>query len=358
MSISRQTKAIDSAQSSVWLAKQMRTFMLAVSLLFGVTLMGTVGFILVEGWSLHDGLYMTIITLSTVGYGEVKPLTTNGQIFAMLLIMAGVLVVAYSVGIIASTALEGELYRYRGVAKMFKKIQALNNHIIICGYGRLAKFMIPDLLAGGHKIVVIDNNPMTLVELEAEGILYLEGNAFDDEVLQHAKVEKAAALLALLPSDSDNVFITLSARSLNPKVRILARTEHAHTETKLIQAGADQTFSAYRVGAARVVQQLLHPNISDFLELDTEDSQSHLIVEQINVPHDCPVGGQTIGELGIDKRQDITIAACSDKKGNMNLSPLATTTIEPGATVIALGTATAIKSFTSLVEDYKEKGSD
>ncbi len=344
-------KSLVEAKSNLWLSKQIRAFQLAVALLFVTSIFGTVGYMAVEGWSLHDAVYMTVITLSTVGYGEVKPLSTEGEVFTIALIVLGVMVAAYSIGIIGRTALEGELYRFRGIAKMYKKIAGFNNHIILCGYGRLGKFITPDIIKSGSDIVVIEHDPMTLVELETLGVPFIEGNAYDDEVLIQAGVERASALLALLPSDSDNVFITLSARALNENIRILARTEQPHTETKLKQAGANHVFSPYRVSASRVTQQLLHPNVSDFLQIKGGDQDRAFVVEQIKIPEGSPVLGKTIESLSLENNGNMTIAACSDASGNLNLRPQDSTVLESGCTLIALGLEDAVKSFTDLIEN-------
>ena len=336
-------------KSQAWLAKQMKSFYVAVGLLSFIILFGIAGYMIVEDWGLHDAFYMTIITLSTVGYGEVIPLTKNGQLFSSILIIMGMFVAAYSFGMIGRTALEGELNRFRGISRMFKKIAALEDHIILCGYGRLAKFIIPDLLDSGCEVVVIDSNPLAIIDLEGLGIPYVEGNAYEDDTLKQAGIGRARALLALLPNDSDNVFITLTARALNEKLSIISRTELLSGESKLRQAGANTVISPYRVSASRLVQQLLHPVVNDFLEILSDDDGHHLAVEQVMVPGSSPVNGKTLGECRIREETGVIVAACQDDNGQMNLQPTKETVIHGGSMVVALGTREALAKFSSLV---------
>lgn len=212
-------------KSQAWLSDHVKGLYVAVLLLIIITCTGIVGYSTIEGWSQLDSFYMTIITLSTVGYGEVQSLSPEGKIFSSILIMGGMTVAAYCFGVIGRSALQGELYRYRRLLKMNKQIANMKGHTIICGFGRLAGFVIPEIVETGKQIVVIESNPDKITQINLLGLPYIEGSAHDDEVLLAAGVDKASALLALTSNDSENVFITLCARALNSRIVIMARAE-------------------------------------------------------------------------------------------------------------------------------------
>lgn len=337
-------------KSKVWLSKQFNSLVLAFSLLFTITAIGTSGYMFIEGWSFLDSLFMTIISISTVGYGLVEPLSPAGVWFTCFLIIVAMSVALYCFSLIGQIALEGELYRFRGMYKMRKRIDSFNNHIIVCGYGRLARTTIPDLLEFGTDVVVLDTDPNEILALELDDIPFIEGNAFDDFTLKQAGIERASALLAILPSDADNVYITLSARTLNKQIKILARSEDPAGEAKLKLAGANQVISPFRVSGNRLVQQLLHPNVNDFLQIITDKSGTSLVLEQVIIPPSSPLGGRTIGDAEVRTKTGVMIAACIATDGNMILAPDKNTVLESGIMVVILGTKESIDKFQSVVE--------
>lgn len=333
-----------------WSDEHLHSFVKASCLLVMVLSLGTSGFALVEGWGFHDSFYMTVITLSTVGYGEVQPLSQAGQSFAIVLILLGMITVAYAVSIIGRTALEGELYQFRRIKKMTKEIKRFENHFIICGFGRLARYVIPDLLDRNEQVVIIENDPDAIAMIDAMRLPYIQGNAYNDDILEMAGIRRATSLLAVLPEDADNVFITLSARNLNKRLKIIARTELPAGEEKLRLAGANHVVAPYRVSGARIVQQLTHPFVNDFLEIATDSKGQSLAVEQIIVPEKSSIAGKTILEAAIRQKTGTSIAAIIGTDGEIHLSPGGDDILHGGTSIIAFGTPEGFQKLNDLIE--------
>lgn len=337
-------------RSKAWLEKHFRSFMMASCLLVIVLSFGTAGFSLIENWDLHNSFYMTVITLSTVGYGEVQPLSRPGQLFAAFLILAGMVTVAYAVSVIGRSALEGELYKYRRINKMRKEIGQYSNHVIVCGFGRLARFVIPDLLDRGLKVVIIESDLEAIESIESQSLPFVEGNAYEDETLLAAGIASAQSLLAVLPKDADNVFITLSARHLNPRVNIIARTELPAGEAKLRLAGANQVVAPYRVSGSRIVQQLTHPYVNDFLEVASGVHGEKLVLEQLVIPKESHFAGVTLGESGIVEKTGTSIAAFIRCDGSLEINPGRDSVLEGGSTLIAFGSGQGMEKLSDLMD--------
>lgn len=318
-------------------------------MLFVITAFGVLGYMMLEGWSFHDSLFMTIITLSTVGYNQVKPLSPEGELFTSLLIVFGIGVAMYAFTVFGRTAIEGELFRFRRMAKMRSRIERLNGHIIVCGFGRLANYLVPELLERDKQIVVIENNPDVTAQLDAMDILYVEGSAEEDRVLLEAGLKRAETLLALLGSDADNVFVTLSARYLNQKIRIISRAESQGGESKMMRAGANHVVSLFKVSSTRIVQQLMHHNVNDFLEIVSDQDGNSLSLEQLIVPDNSALVGQTLEESKVRQETGVMIAAFIGRDGDMLLSPGKDSVIQSGATVIALGTNPSLEKFSEML---------
>lgn len=337
-------------RSENWIHESYRALVTAILLLFAMTIIGALGYIIIEGWTLREAFFMSVITLSTVGYGEPHELSAGGEIFSICLIMTSMSVAAYCFGVIGRTALQGEIHHYRRAIKMRKTIDSLKGHAIICGYGRLARFIVPDLLDHNTDVVIIENDKLRIAELEKTKIPFIEGNAYEDDTLKSAGVEQAANLITLLPRDADNVFVTLCARHLNEKITISARTETEENEKKLRRAGANHVIAPFRVSATRAVQQLLHPYVNDFLHIATDESGENLSLEQIVLPKNSPLNSQTLAESGIRQKTGVIVAACIDRQGKMILSPDKDTELVAGSTLILLGTERSLERFGEVME--------
>ena len=326
-------------------------FLRAAGLILAIISIGTVGYEVIEGWPFLDALFMTITSVTTVGYGEVHPLGPQGKIFTCLLIFAGVSAAAYAFSTIVRLVVEGEIYRMRGVRKMRAQIEQLNHHTIVCGYGLLGKIVVRELLNSGQDIVVIDEDPLKITELEQNGISFVQGSAYDDEVLQRAGVKRAKSLISLLPRDADTIYVTLCARDLNPELTIVARTEDEAGEKRLRRAGATQVFTPYRFAGSRLVQQLVKPKVSHFLEIAVNPTAAPLAMEEVVVPLDSQLAGQTLESSALRKKTGVVVAAFIEPNGNMLFNPGPDNVIMPGATMIVLGERNSLIKLGELLQE-------
>jgi voltage-gated potassium channel len=276
---------------------------LKISLLILLLLvsLGTAGYMYLEGWRVLDAFYMTVITLATVGFQEVHHLDDAGKVFTALLIVFGVSVLGYTVGKLAQIMFEGEFQRFLGRKKVEMSIEALREHYIICGYGRIGALICREFAAKPIPFLVVENNPAVLEKLEEDNILYLRGNATEDETLLKAGIKNAKGLVSVVTSDTENVYITLTARGLNPDLFILARSGEPSSEIKLQRAGANKVISPYHIGGTRMAQAILRPNVVDFIEIATGREHLDLQMEEIFIPGQSPFIGQNLKDAGLRK---------------------------------------------------------
>ena len=321
----------------------LRQFRFSLLILISVIALGAGGYMTIEHWSLFDALYMTVITLSTVGYQEVHQLTPLGKLFTLTLIVAGCGIIAYAVGSMIQLMVEGQLRRLLGRKKLEKRISKLNNHYIICGFGRIGSLICRDFLARPLPFVVVDKNSQAIELLDRAGYFYVHGDATNDETLLAAGVERAKGLITAVTSDTDNVYITLTARGLKPDLFILARAGEEGSEKKLLRAGASKVISPYTMGASRMAQAILRPSVVDFIELATGTESLELQMEEIAVQDRSPLAGQTLIESGIRQRMGIIIVGIKKPDGHMIFNPEPSTRISAGATLITLGQPPSIR---------------
>jgi voltage-gated potassium channel len=238
-------------------------FRLPAVLLGFFILFGTVGYAVVERWSLLDSFYMTIITISTVGFTEVHPLNTPGRLFTSVLIVGGVGTMLYAFGVFAETLSEGHFLEFRRVGRLERKVRALRDHFIVCGYGRIGTQVVSEFENSGHDYVVIDNNRDAIERLRQEDRLHIEADAASEEVMREAGIEHARALISAVDSDERSVYITLIARSMNPKLWIVARASRAASIRRLELAGANQAVSPYLMAGHRMAEMAVDPGLED-----------------------------------------------------------------------------------------------
>jgi voltage-gated potassium channel len=298
---------------------------------------GTIGYIVIEGWSFTDALYMTVITLGTVGYGEVQGLSPAGRIFTMVLIIVGVGFVFYLAATVIQFMVEGRVREILGRRKLEKKIRAQKGHYIVCGYGRVGSSICEALGSKPIGIVVIERDPARVAKLNERNILHVVGEATDEENLIRANVQQARGLIAALKTDSDNVYVALSARQLNPDLFIMARAGEERSEKKLIAAGANKVVCPYRMGAHRIAQTILRPTVTDFLELTVTETTRDIQMEEMPVHHSSKLINVALQDSGIRKELDLIIVAVKKAPGDMLFNPSSQTRLEAGDTVIAIG---------------------
>ncbi len=322
-----------------------------VIVLIAVISFGTIGYSVIEQWNIFDSLYMTIITLTTVGYEEVHTLSKAGKIFTIVLILSGVGGMFYTLSVAAKVVIEGELRDIFGRKKLSKTIEGLKNHYIICGYGRMGKIISKELAAYGAHFVVIEKSPEVLTTVDKD-LLALQGDSTQDLVLKEAGIERARGLISVLSSDSDNLYVVLSARGLNPKLRIAARASEEGAEQKLIRAGADNVISPYHIGALRIAHTMLKPAVVDFIEFATRRGNIELQMEEINVKEDSHIVGLSLDECGIRKELGIIIVAIKRTSGEMEFNPTSTSVVKQGDTLIAMGEVSQLKKLEQLVSKH------
>ena len=264
-----------------------------------LTALGTLGYIVIEGMSFLDALYMTVITISTVGYGEVKPLDQQGRVFTIALIVLGVGTAFYLFATMTEIIIEGQLRDYLGAKGMLRKIHRLKDHVIICGFGRFGRAVAEELLRHRVPMVIIDSNPQSAEDLIRLDIPHLIGDAMHDDVLEDAGIRSARALVAATASDADNVYITLAAREKNRAISIHARGEGDVGLRRLKLAGADQVISAYQYGGYRVASTIIRPSVVDFIELFTSGRGEEVDLEEIRIPENSRMVGKTV--MGIEQ---------------------------------------------------------
>jgi voltage-gated potassium channel len=304
--------------------------------LLALLIFGSLGFMWLEGWNFFDALYMTVTTLATVGYGEIHPLDRIGRIYNMVLILTGMGVMFYIVSSLARVVIEGEIQAVFGRRKLIKHIRRLKNHYIICGFGRIGEIIARHLTARGLSLVVIDKTADHIPRLEELGYYFLTGDATRDEVLLEAGIERAKGLVAVVGSDADNVYIVLTARSLNPKLFIVARGEEPGSEQKLLRAGADKVESPYRMGGQKMAHTILHPTVVTFMELAMKQGVDWSM-EEIAVGQTSALLGVPLSDSGLRQNLDLILVAIKRAGGDMLFNPSHETPILAGDTLIALG---------------------
>lgn len=310
--------------------------------LVSVIAVGTAGYTVIEGWSPFDALYMTVITLATVGFREVHELSRHGMAFTIVLIIFGAGIIAYAIGSVAQFMVEGHLQRVLGRRKVEKQIERLSGHYIICGFGRIGAIICRELRTKPLPFVVVEKDPHLCEKIAHERYLYVAGNATDDDILIAAGIRRARGLITVVTSDTDNVYITLTARGLNPELFILARAGEEGSEKKLARAGASKVISPYTIGASRMAQAILRPSVMDFIEIATAGQNIELQLEEIRVQHGSQLVDTTLVDSGIRKDLGLIIVGILKDDGRMIFNPAPETTIREGDVLIALGQQSAI----------------
>ncbi len=307
-------------------------------MLFLVVSMGTVGYMILEKWNFLDSLYMTVITLTTVGFSEVNPVSDQGRILTMTILISGLGVVGYLVGTLTQIVVEGQLLRIMGRKKLERQIEKLKNHIIICGYGRVGRIICEEIYRSKPTpLVVIDNDSTVTAKIEEDGHLYLLGDATEEQCLLKAGIRSAKGLATALDSEADNVYITLTAKGLKPNLFIIARAGRIGSEKKLVQAGANHVVSPHQIGGYRMAQALLRPNVTEFIDFATHDPGTGMGMEEIPVRPQSKLADVALVDSGIRKELDLIIVAIKKADGTMLFNPASHTTIQIGDTLIALG---------------------
>jgi voltage-gated potassium channel len=305
-----------------------------VLLLVVVFVGGTLGY-LALGLSLLDALYQTVTTVSTVGYRELGHATRAWKIFTLVVIVLGVSTVLYTFGSLLETLVEGRLTDRLGRRRMDRRIQALRGHVIVCGWGRVGRTVAAYVQGGGRDAVVIDTNAERLASVP---YAYVEGDATDDAVLRLAGIEHASTLIAALDTDADNLYVTLTGRSLRDDLFIVARARVATAEAKFLQAGANRVVNPQHIGGARMAALALQPAVAEFLDVVMHDGSLEFRLEEVPVPHGSAIAGRTLRDAHIRDQTGALVLAVRDPQGEFLTNPSPDTEIVPGHVLIAIGT--------------------
>lgn len=299
--------------------------------------LGTAGYMLIEAWGLMDALYMTVITLTTVGYGEVHEITQAGRIFTVILILLGVGFCLYVAGSVIEFLLEGRIRIILGRRKLDKQISHLRDHYIVCGYGRIGRVLSRYLVEGHRDVVTVERDRDRIPVMDEDGILYVAGEATEEANLVKAGIERAKGLVTVLSTDAENVFLLLTAKRLNPELFLVARASQNSTKATLYTAGANVVVSPYDTGARRIAHAILRPLVIDFLEMAFADESTSIQIEEIPVNTSSGLIDMTLQDSGIRKNLNLIIIAMKKADGSMLFNPSAETRIGAGDTLITVG---------------------
>ncbi len=317
-----------------------------IVVLMGITATG--GYMLIEGWGFTNAFYMTVITLGTVGFGEVQSLTYYGRLWTILVIVSGVATIAYAFGSATRIIVEGEIRNVFRRRKVKRKISKLNGHYILCGYGETGHSISEEFKGRKKDFVVIDEDSDLVEELLSEGLLAVEGDATDEEILERAGIENAGGLISAVDTDAENVYITLTARGLNSDLYIVSRAYDESAEDKLRKAGADRIISPNKIGGVRMAQAVLQPEVVDFLELITESNRLNIRMEQVKIDPSSEFTDQSLKEAHIRKDFGVIIVAIKKKDGSMIYNPDSSEILHSQDCLITLGEAENLKKLQKL----------
>ena len=318
-----------------------RTTHLFIVVLLAVFLvgLGTTGYMVIEDWNLMDSLYMTVITLSTIGYGEVNPVSQPGRIFTLILIVMGVGFFLYVIGNVVQFLVEGRIRLVLGRHKLDKQIGQLNNHFMVCGYGRMGRALCRYLKQKRLKFVVIEKNEIRIPVMNRDHVLFIAGEATIEENLQKAGIGRASNLIAALGTDADNVLLVLLAKGLNPNLYVVARASQNASKKPLDTAGADVVVSPFDVGARRMAHAVLRPNVIRLLEFAFADEDTDFHIEEIAVTESSKLVGVSLIDSRIRQDYNQMILSIVKADGEMVFNPSADTTIRSDEKVIAVGSS-------------------
>ena len=298
---------------------------------------GTAGYMLVEGWDLFDSVYMMVITLTTVGYGEVHPLTRAGRVLTSVVLLTGVGTFFYLAGAIVQLMIEGHLQTLFGRRWMQREIEKMQNHTIVCGYGRIGAIVAREIIAEGHDVVVVERSQVLVEELTQKGIPYVAGDATKDDVLLAAGLNNAKSLVSALTDEAANVYVTLTARQLNPDIYIVARSDAPDHSQRLIRAGANQVLFPHLYGGIRMAQSVLRPTVLGFMDLAMRGDIEDLQMEQLTISTESPVAGKDLISSQLRQRFNIIVIGIKKPDGKLLFNPQPQVILEAGDTLILVG---------------------
>ncbi|WOD40852.1 potassium channel protein [Nodosilinea sp. E11] len=320
----------------------------------GVVFSGVLWYRFMEGWSWLDATYMAVITLSTVGFGEINPLSPRGRLFTILLIMMGVGVIAYILNSLTDAIVQGHFQAGFRLLKRRRLMESLQEHYIICGFGRTGRQVATEFAAEALAFVVVDSDSVAIQTAQQLRYITLQGDATQDQMLLQAGVEQARCLVAALPSDAENLYIVLSAKTLSPGIRTIARASSEEAILKLQRGGADVVVSPYITGGKRMAAAALRPQVVDFLDGMLTGAERAVYVEEfLLLPESCPVVGKTLAEAQLGRESGALILAIRRDDGVLMFAPSADTRLYPGDMVISMGNADQLRLLSQIISPIR-----
>ncbi len=332
-----------------------RRFFVPITSLVFIVITGFFGYIFIEGYTPLDSLYMLVITFATIGYGEVHPLSETGRIFTIFLIISGFTVGLYALGRVSTFFMEGELFNILKIKRMDKILVNLKGHYIICGYGKTGKKVMEDLLHKGHKVVLIESNPERnekLKEVFHENLIHIDGDSTNDDVLLHAGIERAGILIALLNTDAENLFVTLSAKDLNRNIKVVTRVEDVASTSKLKKAGADFIISQIDIASERIVSiATTSTDFFSFVEFaDDKEEMRGYKFKLVEIHAGSDLIGKTYREANIPSRTNLVVIGSYQSTENLHVNPKANDVIHLGDRLLVFGKDEQISLLASIAK--------
>jgi len=319
-----------------------RRLRFGLAALVAVLVAGTVGYV-AFGFSVLDAVYQTVTTVSTVGFREVHPLSAGGRVFTIVLILVGVATALYTFTLVLEAVVEGQIQELLGRKRMERQIARMAGHVIVCGFGRVGRNLAQYVTGAGQDVVVIENDPVRATAAEAAGHV-VRGDATSDEALLEAGIERARVLVTALNTDADNLFVTLTARSLRADLFIVARARVESSEAKLAQAGANRVVNPQGIGGARMAAFVLQPHVAEFLDVVMHDGSLEFRLEEVPVPSGSPLAGRSLREAQIRDSTGALVLALRDSGGEFTTNPPPETPLAAGQILIAIGTEAQLKA--------------
>jgi voltage-gated potassium channel len=321
-----------------------------LTLAFGglIIVIGTLGYVLIEDWPILDSLYMTVLTLSTVGFKEVYPLSDRGHVFTIFLIVFGAFTAAFIIKSVAQIVLEGQLREILGKRKMEKKVEKLKNHIILSGYGRVGRRVAEEFARRRVPFVIIERDENIIPDVQRDDYIFIQGNAADDEILEKAGIRRAKSIVSTLPDDAENVYLALTARQLNPNLFIIGRAESNTAKRKLLRAGANRVVCPHEIGGTQMAMATLRPNVIDFMRLAAEvPGGENIGIEEISITKGGRLTGKTIIEAAIKSKYNAIVVGLRKRPDQLMFNPSGETTMEDGDILIVLGASDKLEQLTA-----------
>ncbi|MGD1070842.1 MAG: potassium channel protein [Bryobacteraceae bacterium] len=327
-----------------------RRIVLILALMVFTLALGTVGFTLIDNYPVFDAFYMTLITITTVGYGEVRPLSQAGRIFNSFLIMFGVSAMLFAVGAMTQTIIELELQDRFGKRRRRRVIMRMKDHYIVCGFGRVGRSAAFELQRAGVPFLVIDRSDQRVARAAQAGMAALQADATRDESLREAGIDRARGFIAALATDADNVFVILSAKSLNPGLTVVTRASEEDAEEKLRRAGADTVFSPYSIAGHRLAQALLRPHVVQLLDFASQAVGLDVTMEQMRVGPDLKSASRRLADLA-PRDARLIVLAIGKSEGKMIFNPPVETEVSVGDVLIVMGDQANLRSLEKMLTD-------